>query len=258
MLTRLDVAGEWEQPGPESDRGTGRSLSGWFHAEVAQRQPPVLEILQSLGQLRPYTLALVGRATPRLVLTGYGPVAPLLSGVADQFPDRLLLQGRWWHARGSPVVEHTTWSALAVSLLGPAPPVRARLAFVSPTTFRTGDVYTPLPAPELVFGSLLERWQRWSDIDLGASAREVVGGAIALRRFEVRSVLVRVPTFVGWSEWIMRPSPPEYSGLLSVLAAFAEFAGVGHGVQMGLGCVRRVTLPGAHENGADSSGKSEE
>jgi len=144
-------------------------------------------------------------------------------------------------------VKRATWSELAAGLLAPAPATRTTLNFVTPTTFRSHGNYLPLPVPQLVFGGLLERWQTWSPVDLGAGAGAALEG-IVVRRHRLASVAVQlrglVPGFVGAAEFELRSGGGPYGGLLGVLARFARFAGVGAKVSTGFGCVDVTTVAG--------------
>lgn len=67
---------------------------------------------------------------------------------------------------------------------------KTTLEFHSPTAFRRNDLQVPLPLPRLVFGSLLERWNAFSPVDLQAEMRAFGEYAVEISRFELKSVMV--------------------------------------------------------------------
>lgn len=74
-------------------------------------------------------------------------------------------------------------------LLGgvPHPAKQVRLEFVSPTSFRSGGHFVPLPLPELVFGSLLDKWQAFAPIALHPDTRRFAAEAVVLSRYALRT-----------------------------------------------------------------------
>lgn len=218
---------------------------------MAQRADPALAAAlhsPNLG-LRPFTLAVVGNpATGRLGLR----LAVLDPELFHHFWER-------WNARGglpiavgrrrlTPTVIDETgpWAGRAewATLSQGQDPTPLELVWCTPTVFRQGDVDLPLPVPKLVFGGLLERWNRFSPIPLPLEAQRLerlVGLAshkLWSRTFhDGRSV---IPGFVGTSEYrILRTASPDERRALQALALFAFFAGVGRKTTHGMGLVRK-------------------
>ena len=241
-LVRLELPGRWE-PGPARPSWPGDALAGWTHAHVLERHPDRAKLALCADQQAPLAAALLGGPSPTLVFCGYGPLADAIAALAEDPPERLLLGDRWWQRTGRAVVQVGAWSGLARPLLATPPAGRVRLDFLSPTTLPSPDGGIPWPNPDLVFGGLLARWQRWSGIDLGEGVAPALAAHARLRRFHLRSAPVRAPAFLGWAEWSCNGAPPEYGGLAELLARFAEFAGVGERPQRGFGCVQRRALP---------------
>ncbi|HZQ99786.1 MAG TPA: CRISPR system precrRNA processing endoribonuclease RAMP protein Cas6 [Chloroflexota bacterium] len=239
-LARLDLPGRWADQPPE--RFVGAALNAWLYGELARRWEALAERLHGEPSVKPFALALL---PDRLVVAGYGPLYRLVAALAERPPERLLLDARWWETTGTPTCYEATWGELAAPLLT-GRPATVRLAFLSPTTFHTRGAYRPLPDPDPLFRGLLVRWQRFGAVDLGDGAAAALG-AIALRRYEARSVAVQlaglVPAFLGWAEFVARRPEPAYAGLAAALGGFAPFAGVGHKVGMGLGCVAPPRRP---------------
>lgn len=256
QLVRAEIPGRWEGGAP---RGfAGPALHGWLFDRLKVRQPALAAALHELDDVRPFTSALLEGVGERIVLTGYGPAAEAVAAVADQLKGSIelrwregprILGGRWTAGvddlgrTAAATPEWATWDELAAPLRGGGLVAGSALEFLSPTTFHPRD-YVPLPLPQLVFGNLLKRWQRWSDVDLGEGAAAAIEEGAVVRSYSAHSVDVRmkdggVQAFVGRAEWRLRRAPPAYAGLLGVLAAFARFSGVGHKVGMGFGCVDR-------------------
>ncbi len=128
-----------------------------------------------------------------------------------------------------------------------SPSRRVRLRFASPTTFRSGGMNLPFPLPELVFGSLLERWNMFAPIELPAEARRFAAECIAVSRYELCSRSVRLKGrglrmgAVGWVEYIALNPDRYWLSLVALLSEYALYAGAGSGTPMGLGQTRIET-----------------
>jgi CRISPR-associated endoribonuclease Cas6 len=156
-------------------------------------------------------------------------------------------------ARVESVDTHT--AAYAALLEQNAPAREIRLRFVSPTQFKlthpqdkSDGIPMPLPIPERVFGSLIDRWMRFSPIPLHSDLREWVrlNVGIAAHRIETRTVEARraghgaYTGFVGEVTFTLLRREPPFAQQVAALAAFAPFAGVGIRTTNGMG---QVELP---------------
>lgn len=146
----------------------------------------------------------------------------------------------------------TTYSELSAALLLSKTPTprRVTLHFASPTTFKNGGRHVPVPLPELVFGSLLERWNTFAPITFPPEARRFAAECLALSRYKLST---RAAAFKGNSLRVGAVGEASYTAtnydrywmsVIGVLAAFALFAGVGAGTSMGLGQCREAGEPG--------------
>jgi CRISPR-associated endoribonuclease Cas6 len=143
--------------------------------------------------------------------------------------------------------------------------------FSAPTFFKRGggpaypDLTVPLPLPELVFGSLLQNWNRFSVVpfeeaallkDVCAHHMEIShwrGGSesarLVFRNGKASYQTVTVPGFVGrCSIRLVGSHDPRLIKALNALANLAFYAGVGAKTTMGFGVARR--LDGAPVNRA--------
>ncbi len=122
-----------------------------------------------------------------------------------------------------------------------APPRRVSLRFLSPTAFHSQERTQPLPLPDLVFGSLLERWNSFAPLAFPAEFRRYAAECLALSRFnlssrraELKGGGVRIGA-VGDATYTALTYDRYWMGILHTLAGFARFSGVGAGTSMGLG-----------------------
>jgi len=123
------------------------------------------------------------------------------------------------------------------------------LRFQSPTAFRMSGsgLSVPLPAPRLVFQSLLDKWNRFSPIHLELTLDEVERH-VGITRYALET---RMLDFGGYKQigfvgdcwfFIDRRAEGEerLSRLINLLADFAFYAGIGRKTTMGMGQARRI------------------
>lgn len=148
--------------------------------------------------------------------------------------------------------EHRQWAGVttftdlgADFLLGKiVPPRRITLQLASPATFKSGGKHVPLPLPDLVFGSLLERWNAFAPIVFPAELRRYAAECLAISRFHLSSRSVPVKRGglriggVGQVTYTTTSYDRYWMSVCTTLAAYAQYAGVGAGTTMGLGQCR--------------------
>jgi len=127
------------------------------------------------------------------------------------------------------------------------PPNWVSLRFDSPTSFKSGGMQVPIPTPDLVFGSLVDRWNLFSPIPLSDEMREFSRTCVAISRYELRSAPIphKVGSFrvggVGEVTYTALAGDRYWHGAMQMLADFAKFSGVGVQTTNGMGQVRRIT-----------------
>jgi CRISPR-associated endoribonuclease Cas6 len=127
-----------------------------------------------------------------------------------------------------------------------SPDRKVQLEFVSPTTFRSQGRYIPLPLPELVFGSLLDRWQAFAPIALSPEVRRLAAEAVALARYQTQTRGLPFKAggmqigFTGQVVFAALTHDRYWLNVLHLLARFAFYSGVGYQTTTGLGQVRPV------------------
>jgi CRISPR-associated endoribonuclease Cas6 len=129
---------------------------------------------------------------------------------------------------------------------------RWTLEFVTPVTFRQGGRNQPLPLPELVFGSLLDRWNALAPLPLPDETRQFVAEALAVSRFDLRSAVVPAKggaiQIGAIGRCVYAATSRDRYGLACVeaLARFAFYSGVGAGTARGFGQAR-LLLPATND-----------
>jgi CRISPR/Cas system endoribonuclease Cas6 (RAMP superfamily) len=118
------------------------------------------------------------------------------------------------------------------------------LSFQSPTTVPLQRNTRALPLPELVFGSLMDKWQRWGPVDL-SGIRAALSNRVDLEYFRIEARPVRAgrrpeTAFMGTVGYSLRRLDPLLRGALHALGAYAFYAGVGARTVAGYGQVRRA------------------
>jgi len=142
----------------------------------------------------------------------------------------------------------TSYTDLAASyLVTAAPPDRQiTLQFTSPTAFKSQERHMPLPLPDLVFGSLIERWNAFAPLAFPIEVKRYAAECLAISRFDLASRSapgkeggVRVGG-VGQITYTTLNYDRYWMSVLHTLAAFALFSGVGIQTAAGMGQCRRV------------------
>lgn len=142
----------------------------------------------------------------------------------------------------------TTYETLAATQLLQAGslPRKASLIFHSPTSFQSKGMHIPVPMPNLVFGSLVDRWNTFSPITLSPEVRRFGEEMVALSSYQLESQVV---VQKGGSPLIGGVGRATYTALggdrywlatMQMLADFALYSGVGVKTTIGMGQVRRV------------------
>ncbi|WP_026101051.1 CRISPR-associated endoribonuclease Cas6 [Synechococcus sp. PCC 7336] len=128
------------------------------------------------------------------------------------------------------------------------------LQFYTPTAFRQGKYDSALPTPDRVFGSLLRRWNHYSDLEFSADMIDVLQPSY----FDIRTEVATDPRsqfqhtgaktdpsnqFVGCVGKVTFQILGQVDSItikqLNTLADFALYAGVGRKTPMGMGMARR-------------------
>lgn len=158
-----------------------------------------------------------------------------------------LLEAVCDHAR-EPWSGSVTYEELAAGQLlqGERPPRQVTLEFASPTAFTSGGLTVPVPMPNLVFGSLVDRWNTFSPVTLNPEVRRFAAEMVALSRYRLESRVVEQKNNalriggVGQATYVALGGDRYWLAVLQMLADFALYSGVGSQTATGMGQVRRV------------------
>ncbi|MFF7976832.1 CRISPR system precrRNA processing endoribonuclease RAMP protein Cas6 [Streptomyces sp. NPDC007905] len=121
---------------------------------------------------------------------------------------------------------------------------RAELTFLSPTLFTRSGRWIPLPDPELVYQSLLRRWNQYAPAPIAETVVKELLDAVVLTAHDILSQPVALPRgnrvgFTGQAALaLLGGTSPEAAAAFSALTRFAAVAGVGAQTTHGLGYVR--------------------
>lgn len=245
----------------------GRAGQALLLKLINQRDPTLAQNMHSGNGPHPYTVSnlVMGQRKSGSVHLQSGqegwlrftgltePVSRQLQALAAEPPEVVELTEHRLHVIGATLTlaEHpwagqVSYQDLAAPyLLGGKEKLspRVELAFASPTTFKSKGRYVPLPAPELVFGSLLDRWQSFAPIALHPEMRRFAAEAVALSRYRLRTRGVPQKQggmrigFTGQATFVALNRDRYWLNILHLLAAFAFYSGVGAGTGTGLGQV---------------------
>lgn len=144
----------------------------------------------------------------------------------------------------SGIVEPTEMLAECFSC---SPPVSITVDFQSVTTFRLGKNDFPWPLPEYVFGSLADKWETLKmPGDISRNLAAEAAAAVLPQEWQGKSCIINLAPrrsargFVGRFTYGLANLSETDRGILALLAAYAEFAGVGRWTSHGLGQVRVI------------------
>lgn len=110
-----------------------------------------------------------------------------------------------------------------------------QLRFLSPTSFKQRKGIQTFPLPELVFNSLLRKWNHFAPKKLHFPEIEWAG-LVSAYDLKTHALRLEGGSEIGCQGWIKyRFLQPEQARVASILANFAFYAGVGRKTTMGMG-----------------------
>lgn len=271
LVLTLRPAAHAESPEP-LPTWFGRAAHSLLLRSVASIDPSLAESLHAESELRPFTAStLMGRfpehrldpsGTYMLRLTALNQT--LAGALIACSQTGLLSPGQVVDLDGIPFqVEKVSWGegeenaawacwntyeGLSASLLLAREPVPKRITFqlTSPAAFKKDGRTLPFPSPELVFGSLLSKWNSFAPIAFPPEARRYAEECLAISRYRLstRAVPTKGPGLsigaVGQITFTSLNYDRYWMTVMAVLAEYAIYAGVGAGVSHGMGQARRM------------------
>jgi CRISPR-associated endoribonuclease Cas6 len=121
------------------------------------------------------------------------------------------------------------------------------LEFYSPTSFRSRGEQKLFPLPELVFSSLLKKWNAFSEIKIPQEIEKEFK-KIRVTRFRLKTELVNFSKYkiVGFIGKVVYELPEtidkENKKIINALSDIAFYSGVGYKTTMGMGQTRRLII----------------
>lgn len=250
----------------------GRASHAVFLKGVAERDPVLAERLHAPDERRPFTCSsLVGVRLERVdgelraVVSPGSPLFLRYTGLTAEVSEhlarwaespppvveiegvRLTVQGATLDPSVHPWAGQTTYPALLRKSLpteGPLPR-HLELEFLSPTAFHSGGRNVPLPLPDLVYGSLVEKWNDFSPVTVSPEVRRFAQECMAISRYELSTRAVPGKGdgmqigFVGHCRYAILRADPYWISVLQALTDYAFYAGVGYQTTTGMGQARR-------------------
>ena len=124
------------------------------------------------------------------------------------------------------------------------------LKFFSPASWKSAaGMHIPVPLPELVFNSLLNRWNAFAPITFPGEVRRYAAECLAISRYQLSSRVIpqkRGSKRIGCVGEVTYTSvnfDRYWMSLIQTLADFAFYAGVGINTTQGLGQCWRMAQP---------------
>lgn len=242
----------------------GRSSQAWYLSQLRDLDPALSEAVHDGSRLRPFTLSSLLPLAPGDTFR-LQPARPVRLRVSTLHPDvtRLTLNAlvpRWLkdgvslhgqHLHVESVETETTTfdELLTAAQSNTSLSRRQTFVFHSPTVFnRTGGMSVPLPLPEYVFGSLIDRWMAFAPVSLDEGLRAFVQQQVAIVDYEGQTRCITLERanrgqhigFTGRVTFHAQSGEQPYLSQWHALGDFATFSGVGKHTTIGLGQIDKL------------------
>lgn len=125
------------------------------------------------------------------------------------------------------------------------PDRRVRMRLASPTTFKRSEQHLPVPLPELMVQSWLDRWNAFAEVALPAELTRYAAECLAISYYDLQTEVVHFgqATLIGCTGQVsyhaLNPDP-YWLRLVHTLAAYSFYCGTGHKTTQGLGQTRKL------------------
>ena len=253
-------------------RNVGAASHAVFLSLIAELAPELAERIHRPDQQRPFTCSSLVGGRPRGAMQELAPdqdlflrytglteeVSAHLQNLAAAPPPKLQLLNAALNVTAAtldpdvhPWAGQATYEALAARRLRPgnAPERHTTLRFVSPTAFRSGGRVVPLPLPDLVYGSLVNKWNAFANVAISEEVRRYADECMGVSRYrlETRAIRSRGGSmqigFTGRCRFTAFNSDRYWLAVVQLLTDYAFYAGIGYQTTMGMGQARRDASP---------------
>jgi CRISPR-associated endoribonuclease Cas6 len=197
--------------------------------------------------------------TYQLVICGLNTTATNAITNLD-LTDALALLGAKFHVQRQPD-EVSSYQELYHDsiVLEPTPIDRYTLNFLTPTAFSQNRKYLPLPLPQLMFHSWLERWNHFAPVYLGGE--ELItylddATALTQLRIQTRNVTIhrgKIPGFTGVINLRISSIDPLLANVANLLLKYAPFSGTGIKTRLGMGVTTTAEFKSSRLTSEDRS-----
>ncbi|OBQ22641.1 CRISPR-associated endoribonuclease Cas6 [Anabaena sp. AL93] len=244
------------QLGAASESTIPTTLGRAIHAQVMQwlslgdaqiatavhdSQESPLSLSGLIGYRRKQGIQLGDDFVVRISLLDSNLIQPLLQGIESSHNKSIYLGKCPFVIRSiyslpgtHPLVDSSDYTILANTSVSSD----ITLQFLSPTSFKQNQNIQPFPLPDLVFNSLLRRWNRFAPAELQFPQVEWQG-LVSAFELKTHALKMEAGAEIGTVGWIKYRFPnPEEARIATILANFAVFSGVGRKTAMGMGQVK--------------------
>ncbi|MDZ4721924.1 MAG: CRISPR system precrRNA processing endoribonuclease RAMP protein Cas6 [Roseiflexaceae bacterium] len=245
---------------PDLGRAAHAAVLGWIRAT----DPDLAMRLHDDSAVRPLTVTFLPErhgqpplvADPRIryglrVTALTSEVEAHIQSWTPEFLGTLAIGGAAWqiesiHDTAHTWAGHTTYAALVEEGIRIAATGVRRwtLDFTTPVTFRQRGRSQPLPLPDLVFGSLLERWNACAPLPIPEDVRLFIAESLAVSRFAIESAagrgkgnVLQIGT-IGRCSYTALAHEPMQIATIETLVRFGFYSGIGAGTTRGFGLLR--------------------
>jgi len=229
-------------PAKPFPRSMGRAIHAQFFHWLATADAALAEKLHQQDNL-PMTLSLessLSQQQPsfRISLLQRELLTPLLLGLSKDLGGEITLADISCRLSQSVDIIQTS----NFEQLGQIPSQEViELRFLVPTSFKYGQNVQPFPLPEMVFSSLLRRWNAFAPEHLRFPKVEWQG-LVAMYELKTKTFKMEGGSEIGAVGWVRYRFPDrEQARIATTLAHFAAFAGVGRKTAMGMGQTQLIS-----------------
>lgn len=213
----------------------GRAVHALCFKWLASADATLAETFHNQENL-PFTLSLKPTSSNqlrlRISILRREVLAPLLWGLGEDLGSEIdLVKIPCRMGRSVEVLHATSFQ----NLLKLPPQEMIDLQLLSPTSFKQGKEIQPFPLPELVFNSLLRRWNAFAPDEFRFPAIEW-HGLVSAYELKTHAFKLEGGAEIGGQGIVRYRFPdPEQAKIATALAHFARFSGVGRKTTMGMG-----------------------